>query len=297
MAFQIHWLNLICFLSLVQSFDLTKDQNFERNTFVRSNPYLCPCLIPNGKYMVSGRWSLLGGQEIKSKNWGGGVWCIQRFFLDSIFVFLLVPHPAPQEKLRLQGVGSEDILNFNLNTLTDHQQSDLAGNSYCPHFSSQHNVMSDFSRSNELVPRELQTRNIIPGDALIWGSRLRCALLASLLWLPVGSHHSVWEWPRKRVMAALFNLEFMATPWWKKLIDHNLIQVELVALLFKAVAGRFCQYHTLKPVPYFVISRCSSHRMEPVVKINAVFFNSLSLFLCVWIWGSNWSEFEFAWHW
>ena len=44
---------------------LAKDQNFERSTFVASDPSLTPCLIPHGKYVVTGtnRWSLLGGQD------------------------------------------------------------------------------------------------------------------------------------------------------------------------------------------------------------------------------------------
>lgn len=68
-------------------------------------------------------------------------------------------------------------------------------------------------------------------------------------------------------------------------MDHSLIQVELdnkALAVLKAVAGCFLPVPYNLPVPYFPISSCSSHRMEPVVKINAVFWNSLSL-----------SEYEF----
>ena len=42
-----------------------EDQNFERSTYVRSNCFLTPCIIPHGKYCVTGpeRWNLLGGQD------------------------------------------------------------------------------------------------------------------------------------------------------------------------------------------------------------------------------------------
>ncbi|CAK9095343.1 unnamed protein product [Durusdinium trenchii] len=72
------------------------DQNYERNTFCSSNPWLCPCLIPNGKYIISSQWRLLSGQE----------------------------------KLKLQGLGLDDITKYKLHLLTDKQQSDLAGNSF-----------------------------------------------------------------------------------------------------------------------------------------------------------------------
>ncbi|CAK9041970.1 unnamed protein product [Durusdinium trenchii] len=71
------------------------DQNYERNTYHRSNPLVSPCIIPHGKYAVTGQWRLLSGQE----------------------------------KLLLQGLGTEDILRYGLNKLTDANQSDLAGNS------------------------------------------------------------------------------------------------------------------------------------------------------------------------
>ncbi|CAK9085947.1 Uncharacterized protein SCF082_LOCUS40690 [Durusdinium trenchii] len=72
------------------------DQNYERNTYHRSNPLVSPCIIPHGKYAVTGQWRLLSGQE----------------------------------KLLLQGLGTEDILRYGLNKLTDANQSDLAGNSF-----------------------------------------------------------------------------------------------------------------------------------------------------------------------
>ncbi|CAJ1360187.1 unnamed protein product [Effrenium voratum] len=40
-----------------------QDQNFERATFVRSNPRLVPCLLPNGKYIVTKAWRLLNGKD------------------------------------------------------------------------------------------------------------------------------------------------------------------------------------------------------------------------------------------
>ena len=39
-------------------------------------------------------------------------------------------HTRLQEKLRLQGLGAEDVMKYKLNTLNDHQQSNLAGNSW-----------------------------------------------------------------------------------------------------------------------------------------------------------------------
>ena len=37
----------------------------EQSTYVRSNCFLTPCMIPHGKYCVTGpeRWNLLGGQD------------------------------------------------------------------------------------------------------------------------------------------------------------------------------------------------------------------------------------------
>jgi len=38
--------------------------------------------------------------------------------------------PLLQEKLRLQGVGADDVKQYHLDDLEDSQQSDLAGNSF-----------------------------------------------------------------------------------------------------------------------------------------------------------------------
>ena len=43
-----------------------QDQNFHRGTFLKgaSGPACCPCLIPKGKYVVTGRWSLLTVKDL-----------------------------------------------------------------------------------------------------------------------------------------------------------------------------------------------------------------------------------------
>ncbi|CAK9002168.1 Uncharacterized protein SCF082_LOCUS7226 [Durusdinium trenchii] len=38
--------------------------NFARSTWHRSCPFIMPCLIPSGKYIVSGRWTLLNHKDI-----------------------------------------------------------------------------------------------------------------------------------------------------------------------------------------------------------------------------------------
>ncbi|CAK9069495.1 Uncharacterized protein SCF082_LOCUS34789, partial [Durusdinium trenchii] len=40
------------------------DQNFDRGTFLRSNPKLANCTIPKGKYVITKRWRLLTSQDL-----------------------------------------------------------------------------------------------------------------------------------------------------------------------------------------------------------------------------------------
>ena len=40
-----------------------KDQNFHRATWTKSDPTLCPCLLPGGKYVVTKRWTCLEPQD------------------------------------------------------------------------------------------------------------------------------------------------------------------------------------------------------------------------------------------
>ena len=85
----------------------TKDQNFGR-CIHRTNPKCCPCLLPSGKYVLSGKsWSLLGPKD----------WQLRIALLPC------------QDKLRLQGIGTTDQINYKLDALTDEQISDMAGNS------------------------------------------------------------------------------------------------------------------------------------------------------------------------
>ena len=49
----------------------TKDQNIGRQMYTLSDPGLCPCILPAGKYVVSKKWSFLTGED-----WlygGGGI--------------------------------------------------------------------------------------------------------------------------------------------------------------------------------------------------------------------------------
>lgn len=65
----MHWLNRSKLNNLIihPSLFHTEDQNFARSTYLRSNPRISPCIIPHGKYIVTGRWSLLGGQDGNTK--------------------------------------------------------------------------------------------------------------------------------------------------------------------------------------------------------------------------------------
>ena len=98
----------------------SKDQNFHRQTYVKSDPTLALCLLPHGKYVLTKQWAVLKGEA--------------RLFGVVFQLNKLFPIPssrngsAPQEKLRLQGVGREDVVQWGLINLPDSQQSDLAGN-------------------------------------------------------------------------------------------------------------------------------------------------------------------------
>ena len=46
-----------------EHFVIEVDQNFERQTWLRKTPRLLPCLLPNGKYVCTVRWSLLTPQD------------------------------------------------------------------------------------------------------------------------------------------------------------------------------------------------------------------------------------------
>ncbi|CAJ1368850.1 unnamed protein product, partial [Effrenium voratum] len=72
------------------------DQSFDRQTWHRKNEQLTPCLIPKGKYVVTARWSLLGAKE----------------------------------KMMLQGVGPEEYMRYQMNTLSDSQLADFCGNAF-----------------------------------------------------------------------------------------------------------------------------------------------------------------------
>ena len=58
------------------------DQNFKRCNYLRSNPSLCPCLLPNGKYILTSRWRFVSGKAASFllsgqyfETWGGGQDC------------------------------------------------------------------------------------------------------------------------------------------------------------------------------------------------------------------------------
>ncbi|CAK9079617.1 unnamed protein product [Durusdinium trenchii] len=70
------------------------DQNFGRQTFNRRSPSHCPCLLPNGKYILTKQWRLLSSQE----------------------------------KMQLQGVGMEEYKKYKMDTLSPSQLSNMAGN-------------------------------------------------------------------------------------------------------------------------------------------------------------------------
>eukprot|EP00930_Biecheleria_cincta_P080184 TRINITY_DN6829_c0_g1_i1.p1 TRINITY_DN6829_c0_g1~~TRINITY_DN6829_c0_g1_i1.p1 ORF type:complete len:555 (+),score=48.01 TRINITY_DN6829_c0_g1_i1:91-1755(+) len=72
------------------------DQDVNRSTFIKTDPTLCPCILPNGKYVVSKRWSLLTGTE----------------------------------KLRLQGLSLDEIYDLGLSKYSDGEKSDYAGNMF-----------------------------------------------------------------------------------------------------------------------------------------------------------------------
>ena len=46
-----------------KTFQPFKDQNFDRQTWMKTSPRLLPCLLPHGKYVVTQRWSLLTGKD------------------------------------------------------------------------------------------------------------------------------------------------------------------------------------------------------------------------------------------
>ena len=74
---------------------------------MKSNPNLSPCLLPSGKYMVTQRWTLLTAQD----------WCLSS---------LCGRHA--QEKSRLQGIGKQEYIRYNMSKLKEQSLSDLAGN-------------------------------------------------------------------------------------------------------------------------------------------------------------------------
>ena len=45
------------------SCSLAEDQNFDRQTWLRSQPNLVPCLLPSGKYISTVRWTLLSAKD------------------------------------------------------------------------------------------------------------------------------------------------------------------------------------------------------------------------------------------
>lgn len=45
------------------SLEHAKDQGFTRQVVQRSDPTLVPCLLPKGKYVVTGRWQMLRGED------------------------------------------------------------------------------------------------------------------------------------------------------------------------------------------------------------------------------------------
>ncbi|CAE7238944.1 unnamed protein product [Symbiodinium sp. CCMP2592] len=72
------------------------DQAFNRQIFCRANPTVVPCLLPKGKYIVTGRWTVLSGQE----------------------------------KMALQGISPSEMETYSFTELSDWKQSDLAGNAW-----------------------------------------------------------------------------------------------------------------------------------------------------------------------
>ena len=51
-------------------YERPQDQNFDRQTWSKTQPHVLPCLLPAGKYMVSRRWSLLSARDrVLSKTW------------------------------------------------------------------------------------------------------------------------------------------------------------------------------------------------------------------------------------
>ena len=93
-----------------------EDQNFERATINRSNPQHCPCLLPNGKYVVTSQWRILSSKDCPPN--------MKTFWVSFDW----------QEKMLLQGVGMDEYRRYNMAVLTPSQLSNMTGNSSFPQF-------------------------------------------------------------------------------------------------------------------------------------------------------------------
>ena len=113
-----------------------KDQNFQRSTYPRSSPFTSSCLIPGGKYVLTGP---AGWREISCKDKRASL----RFF------FSIQNHALRkgtglgdnerhrwQELAALQGVGHESWYRYDMGSASSSLMRDMIGNASGPYFQS-----------------------------------------------------------------------------------------------------------------------------------------------------------------
>lgn len=112
----------------------SQDQNFHRATWTKSDPGCCPCLLPQGKYVVTARWTLLHAQV-------GGLKCLFPHCLRkgvppelapcvwSSSPIIMVSFGPCKEKMKLQGVGMDEYRRYGMKLLKQRHLADMIGNS------------------------------------------------------------------------------------------------------------------------------------------------------------------------